>query len=61
MSAPLTCPEATVATTALGPAELHLTAGDGPVVLASHGGIGGPQGTRNAGHVWPVVPCDALP
>ena len=61
MSAPLTCPEATVATTALGPVELHLTASDGPVGVASQGGLGGPQGTRNARHVWPAAPCDALP
>lgn len=46
MSATRARPQASVTATALGPVEYHLTAGDGPVVLASHGGMGGTDQAR---------------
>ena len=46
MSTATIFPEASVTATALGPVEYHLTARDGPVVLASHGGMGGADQAR---------------
>jgi pimeloyl-ACP methyl ester carboxylesterase len=46
MSITMACPQASVTATALGPVEFHLTAGDGPVVLTSHGGMGGADQAR---------------